>query len=521
MKRLAACLLVAGAASLCILPYVGARGRARPEPRANVFVAPDGSDGGSRCRRFANPRPFPTDRSAVCASFDKAYGLARPGDTVLVGNGTYIGNQTICRDGSYPLCRPNVPDRPGPAIVVRAETLHGAVVRGELLLGGNDGRSVPPSNIVIDGIDVNGQVHARGTDTAPPARNVVFENMHVWTIANEPEPDLGGITWDDGNVVSLTFSHVEVGPLCCRSDGFYFPMSAPDVHVPVGLTIVDSTVHDLYDTCRAVRAAIVRHYGACSGQGYGDDGIGDHIDGIHLWGGATNLVLLRDRWYGISLPGVKTGQTIFLECGDAAGFGRPITCTNVEIANNMIYSGSGTVDNVVSIGNHYPGTSGIAGSVRILYNTFWSAAQGNDVLALADTPAGGFAPSATLEMVGNIAPNKRTCLAYRHNGMAFLPTYRMNEFGNRACNRSDHKGWPSFLSNDQYRPNTHLVANGQWAIRTRPARTLRRTQQPTSIVAVAHCPRTDIDGDPRPMTGCDVGADQVPMTSRLRPRTKP
>ena len=64
---------------------------------ANVFVSPSGSDSGANCRRFATAQTNPG--GVVCASFDKAYHLASPGDTVEVAAGTY-GDQSLSADGT-------------------------------------------------------------------------------------------------------------------------------------------------------------------------------------------------------------------------------------------------------------------------------------------------------------------------------------------------------------------------------------------------------------------------------------
>ena len=311
--------------------------------------------------------------------------------------------------------------------------------------------------------------------------------MHVWVLANQPDLDFGLITWDEGNVTDLTFSHMDVGPVCCRADGFYIPMSTPAVNVPVNVTIEDSHIHDLFDTCNAVPESIISQYGPCSGKGFGDGVVGDHVDGLHLWGGVTNLHLLRNVWNGISLPGTASGQTIFLECGDAAGAGRPMTCTNIEIADNAVFSGTGNWSNVVSMGNRYIGTDGIAGDVRILYNTFWNAYDGANSLAID-----GFSPSATVEIVGNIMRKvANLCHVTRKDGSLMSPVYRNNEIQFLACDPSDHQGTPAFLSDDEFAPDD-ASRLGDWAI---------------NHGETNYCPSTDVQGRARPRGGaCDVGA---------------
>ena len=76
--------LVLGAVFLCIAgAAAGPAGTAATPP---LYVSPGGSDS-SRCTR-----------SAPCRSFERAYDVAVPGQTVLVGGGTYGGQQEVQAD---------------------------------------------------------------------------------------------------------------------------------------------------------------------------------------------------------------------------------------------------------------------------------------------------------------------------------------------------------------------------------------------------------------------------------------
>jgi hypothetical protein len=73
-----------------VASFAGASlGDAAPRPKTAVWVSPSGNDGS--CRRLARTRP--------CASLDRAYRVARPGDQVEVAAGTYPP-QTIRVDSS-------------------------------------------------------------------------------------------------------------------------------------------------------------------------------------------------------------------------------------------------------------------------------------------------------------------------------------------------------------------------------------------------------------------------------------
>jgi hypothetical protein len=76
--------LALGAVLLCFAgAAAGPAGSAATSP---LYMSPGGSDS-SRCTR-----------SAPCRSFERAYAVAAPGQTVLVGAGTYGGQQEVQRD---------------------------------------------------------------------------------------------------------------------------------------------------------------------------------------------------------------------------------------------------------------------------------------------------------------------------------------------------------------------------------------------------------------------------------------
>ena len=88
-----------------------AAGEPPPDPPAEIFVSPGGSDGGV------------CTREAPCASFDRAYRVAQPGQVVEVAAGTYPA-QTITSDPSK-LVDEDVILRPAPGAQV---TITGALI---------------------------------------------------------------------------------------------------------------------------------------------------------------------------------------------------------------------------------------------------------------------------------------------------------------------------------------------------------------------------------------------------------
>jgi hypothetical protein len=128
---------------------------------ANVFVAANGRDNGSNCKRFGSGASNPDASGAsVCRSLNRAYQLASPGDTVQVAAGSY-GPQTIAAKSGA--SAPNVVIQPAAGANV---TLDDLVTQGSYLTlqnmtiptGSNHGRGWQNtgSNITLDNVDVTG-----------------------------------------------------------------------------------------------------------------------------------------------------------------------------------------------------------------------------------------------------------------------------------------------------------------------------------------------------------------------------
>ena len=128
---------------------------------ANLFVAPDGSDAGARCKRFGTPIPNPDySGTTLCKTLNKAYQLARPGDTVEVETGSYAG-QSISQKGTAA----------APSVVIEP-VIKGSVTMDDLVTGGdhvtirnmtvstdaNHGRGWEStgSHITLDGVRITG-----------------------------------------------------------------------------------------------------------------------------------------------------------------------------------------------------------------------------------------------------------------------------------------------------------------------------------------------------------------------------
>lgn len=162
------------AALVCVgLAATGDPGTARSSSSAtraavpSLFVAPNGSDARS-CR----------SRTAACASFQRAYRAARPGEVVEVGAGRYP-SQSLRAIGS----------RSGPNVVFRPAA-RARVVLGGLTLGSND-MGQGPHRVTLRGMQLAykgsapGARNQEGIWVGPGSSNIRLEhmdagNVHTW-----------------------------------------------------------------------------------------------------------------------------------------------------------------------------------------------------------------------------------------------------------------------------------------------------------------------------------------------------
>jgi hypothetical protein len=131
-----------------------------------IRVAPDGSD--------ANP----CTRAAPCASFDRAYRLAAPGQTILIGRGTYPA-QTIRVDPSKVDAPADVVFRPAPGATVD--------VAGNLVMYGS--HAVFAGSPKHDDFKLRKLVN-EGTAGPTTSNHVTFENLDGESFGIGPNRDI-------------------------------------------------------------------------------------------------------------------------------------------------------------------------------------------------------------------------------------------------------------------------------------------------------------------------------------------
>ncbi len=401
--------------------------------RGNIFVSPTGSDAGVNCVRLTT-QAFPTNRATVCLTFGKAYDIASPGDHIVVGNGTYGGEQ-ICRGTSWPTCSESG-DHVGPVITFQSETRHGARVVGELQLGSRSGAVSAPSNIVIDGIDVNGSIGVRQANAGVVSRNVTFRNMHVWSLANISYNAL--VLWQSGAVVGLTYDNMDIGPMCCNNDAIELVIGPIAYTVPVNVTYENSVIHDIYTSCATVPANLVSEWGSCTGTN-----TGAHVDGFQQWGGFRNLQFINNRFYGFCQPGtVACNGAIFVQCGDPTDGSALYECKNLTLDRNVAVEGvpGGAEPITFSIGTSASAAAvtGLDGRILITNNTAVCVSCTSTFAVGAPGGGNGLEPTATMTVSRNVFTSwyyyvSSQCVVYRVSGSTYHPTFTDNQIGNHVC----------------------------------------------------------------------------------------
>jgi hypothetical protein len=150
----------------------------RPPPgKANLFVAANGSDSGGNCKRFGSAQTSPDSSGAsLCRSFNRAYQLASPGDTVEVEGGSYPSQTLAAKAGAS---APNVLFRPASGAGVSLDSLEteGSYLSfHDLTVATGNGHARgwynSGSNVLLDGVDITGpwaNVHLAGS-------NLTWEN---------------------------------------------------------------------------------------------------------------------------------------------------------------------------------------------------------------------------------------------------------------------------------------------------------------------------------------------------------
>jgi hypothetical protein len=350
-----------------------------------LYIAPQGSDGGT------------CSQQAPCASLDRAYQVAAPGDVVEVAGGTYP-DQRLSLDPSK-TSEDDVVFRPAP---------NASVVTGELDFGGRPAPTAA-SHVTIDGQGrwASGDVLFFLRDPSRPASDITLENLKL-------QRDSGVFIHGADRV---TLRNVEIGPSCCGTDGMNLtPDDVGDVHRDVTNLLLDHvTIHDIVRLCAQDKTAPPTCHDVPEA----------HTDCIQAWSG-VNVTIRDSRFFNCST------SSLLVE----GGFGG--TVSNWTVENNMFGpSAENSVNFIFFVGNQ-PGL--VRGTSRVAYNSLAGSIK-------ADPEA--FAPGAGIDVVGNITIVGGGCsegLRYSHNLFT----------DGKRCGPTDRSGNAAFVSNTPYGTDLHL-----------------------------------------------------------------
>jgi glycine betaine/choline ABC-type transport system substrate-binding protein len=258
----------------------------------NVFVAPNGSDAGRNCRRFAAlvSNPDPTG-ATLCQSFDRAYHLGAAGDTIEVVGGRYGGQRLTSK-----------PRAASPGVVIRPTP--GADVAIDDLVTSGDWVTV--RNVTV----ATGGNHARGWKNT--ASNVVLDDVDVtgpW--ANVGITAGSNVTWKNSGLGDPGNTQIR---LCQKGDG-----------EPVELSNVRNLVFsniDFYPFQPEIGNPVC-----------GPDG-NMHLETIRVWDGVNGWRMERSRFH--NGDGSGSARVFFSKIGGADP-------TNVTFVNNWFGNSTGSV----------------------------------------------------------------------------------------------------------------------------------------------------------------------------------
>lgn len=470
--------------------------------RANIWVSANGSDSGSHCVRSASRVVNPDSGGAtLCQSFNKAYALSAPGgDTVgVVGSHGDYGSQTILRESH---------SQAGPVTRFICRTKNNCWIGGFLALGQNSGGTAngdndAPSYLAFSGINIKNGCFttyyqepnpAQGIPNAPQPTQLSFSNAHI------TEPNGACHMLNLNSVDHFTAKNVELGPMCCGGDAVELGIPRIGAPRPSNITLDGLYVHDIYDSCTHEQAALkARH--RCISTGYGDNGQGDHVDGIQAFGCMTCRVE-NSRWYAInptSRTSTGAAQAIFFQTANCTTTSFPdgLCFKDLTFINNLVSCGCGTVAFGLSVSAGIQGTYG--GTLKFLYNTVLSGS----IAIRDDTTLKALAAGTRVVYVGNIAKpghynGSTNCSWVAVDGATITPTARNNVASNCA-GKGNISGPASFVSSSYYRPDLRL-SGSQAAINGGESTYCGSGKDVT----------TDLFGTQRPVSSaCDIGAQEA------------
>ena len=420
-----------------------------PPPAAGVALslAPTGND--STCARGDPSRP--------CATFDRAYGLAQPGDLVEVRGGTYPG-QHVLYDST----------KTAPNVVFREAAGNTARVGGTLHLGDNTGNlaGAPAQFVTFDGIDMD-QTHLHYEGNGIRAQDVTYKNLHLGT---KRETGLYA-----GSTLNLRLENVEFGPMCCEEDASQIAQGANSDPSPSGTVLLRVRYHDIRNSCGDIPPAV---WPNCSSEA--KPYAGNHVDCLQSTGG--NNWTIRDSGFvncqtGLQLGAEKSKWWNLLIEGNFLFGHHPLNFTCGEACSTHAFRARTP--------------AGDPSYLKVYSNTMASGISIRDV-----------EPGGAYELVGNLVQGASNgggdCYINATGGKApayfSLARHNIHGYGSTRCGPTNVDGTPTYVNTDRSR--------GPIDLHLRPGS--------VGVDAAPFGPSSDIDGQTRPCgPAFEIGADEL------------
>lgn len=492
----------------------GADEYAQPAGLANIFVAANGSDTGTNCKRFAaaasNPDP---SGASLCASFNKAYKLALPGDTVLVVAGDYPF-QAI-----YPDSTKNIPDG-SCSITPTSQNLSACitflpasgrpVVKGLTVL--SPGTRFLNIDVADAGVGASWKDNPSGVTCKGGVQphDIIFDGIHNYVSGGVPQPGKApGANASAGAVYNVAFVNSDFGPFydsvgtgqfsnSTQAASTYCAAYPAEQLKDKNILLFNNTWHDLYQTA------------VSNGTNCGSDPAQyfcNHMECIH-WR-ASNSWIINNRFincaqndvsvqtFGVSVPVIDNLQIIG-NVFDRPCSNQPAPCGVVSAMPIICSSGTDLVTNIT-----------------IAYNSIWGSPGFQKDSCTNPTPFAGAV------VVGNVFRYNSTnfsCTSYASVGVNLL--YNIWANGSTvACDPTNHILTTStfpWVHPDAPDYNFALIDGSE-----------AENFVPTSVTSSGRtitCPSKDIAGILRPKLGvsrCAAGAYETSFAGSSSPIAKP
>jgi len=444
---------------------------------ANLFVASSGSD--TTCSRAASPISFGSAAGHVCASFDKACHLASGGDTVIVEDGRYAGQDLSDCTGL------------SSTVTFRTEPGHECPYSAATPYDQLPAQSSDTScKVKIDG-ELNMSAAKTGSPVDSPLKNLTFVGMYAGDLKT---------TWAH----NITFSHM--------ATEFFIILGSDAV------TVQDSDIGNSFDGTCSITAMAETAAGGSVAQPtnikilrniFHDEirtsSSQSHPDGLFIYemdGGVIDgNVMYRAGVIGIYMN--------LVEWSPLYGLGK---INNVQITNNVIHDivdmtntdgpTHSVAQNTLAPQNISLGDNDIS-NVTVAFNSVSGWIRRQDQTSAG---GGGAGSTSNLKIYGNVASgvvygNGFGCPAGATVDYNFL--YDANAV---KCGAHDVKGSNPFTAPDAWSTagSYFTVTPGNFSTRSdSPARNL----VPSSFCSANACPATDFNGVARPQgAGYDAGA---------------